>query len=66
MATEQRYRERAKEARGKAGTASDETSRRTWLEVAKGFEKLAEQPPRDPVARGAAEAKEKAALGTIF
>jgi len=51
MATEQRYRERAKEARQKAETASDETSRRTWIEIAKGFERLADQPPRDPVWR---------------
>jgi hypothetical protein len=33
MATEQRYRERAEEAREKAEAASDETSRRTWLEI---------------------------------
>ncbi len=51
MATEQRYRERAKEAREKAETASDEISRRTWLEIAKGFERLAEQPEREPVWR---------------
>jgi hypothetical protein len=51
MATEQRYRERAKEAREKAASASDKTSRKTWLEIAKGFERLAEQPPRDPVWR---------------
>ena len=46
-ATEQRYRERAKKAREKAETAIDETSRRTWFEIAKAFERLAEQPPRD-------------------
>lgn len=51
MATYQRYRERAKEAREKAETAGDETSRRTWLEIAKGFERLAEQPEREPVWR---------------
>lgn len=46
MSTDQRYRERAKEAREKAEVATDETSRRTWLEIAKGFERLAEQPER--------------------
>jgi hypothetical protein len=46
MSTDQRYRERAKEAREKAELATDETSRRTWLEIAKGFERLAEQPER--------------------
>jgi hypothetical protein len=46
MATDQRYWDRAKEAREKAETAADETSRRTWLEIAKGFERLAEQPER--------------------
>ncbi len=51
MSTDQRYRERAKEAREKAETASDEASRRTWLEIAKGFERLAEQPEREPVWR---------------
>ena len=45
------YHARAKEAREKAEAASDETSRQTWLEIAKGFERLAEQPPRDPVWR---------------
>ena len=51
MATDQRYWERAKEAREKAEAAGDETTRRTWLEIAKGFERLAEQPSRDPVWR---------------
>ena len=51
MATDQRYRERAKEAREKAEAASNETSRRTWLDIAKGFEWLAEQPEREPVWR---------------
>ena len=51
MATEQLYRERAKKAREKAAAASDKLSRQTWLEIAKGFERLAEQPPRDPVWR---------------
>jgi hypothetical protein len=46
MSTDQRYRERAKESREKAEVAMDETSRRTWLEIAKGFERLAEQPER--------------------
>jgi hypothetical protein len=51
MATEQLYRERATKAREKAEAASDETTRRTWLEIAKGFERLAEQPEREPVWR---------------
>ena len=51
MATDQRYRERAKEAREKAEASSDQDIRRTWLEIAKGFEWLAEQPARDPVWR---------------
>ncbi|HEV2550710.1 MAG TPA: hypothetical protein VGU20_25585 [Stellaceae bacterium] len=51
MTTVDLYRQRAKEARGKAATASDELSRLVWLEIAKGFEKLAEQPERDPVWR---------------
>jgi hypothetical protein len=51
MATDQRYRERAKEAREKAEASSDQDVRRTWLEIAKGFEWLAGQPERDPVWR---------------
>jgi hypothetical protein len=51
MSTDQRYRERAKEAREKAAAADDETSRQTWLEIANGFERLAEQPEREPVWR---------------
>ena len=48
MATEQLYRERAQKAREKAEAAEDETSRRTWLEIAKGFEQLADQPGKTP------------------
>ncbi len=49
MATEQLYRERAKEAREKAAASSDEFTHLIWIEIAKGFERLAEQPPRDSV-----------------
>jgi hypothetical protein len=49
MATEQRYRDRAKEAREKAATANDENVRRIWLDIAKGFEWLAERPGKEPV-----------------
>jgi hypothetical protein len=48
MATEQLFRERAKEAREKAEAAHDETGRRTWLEIANGFEHLADQPGKTP------------------
>jgi hypothetical protein len=41
MATEQLYRERAKQAREKADATSDDFSRLVWLEIAKGFEQLA-------------------------
>ena len=51
MTTADLYRQRAKEAREKAHATPDELSRRVWLEIAKGFEKLAEQPERDPVWR---------------
>jgi len=51
MATEQLYREKAKEAREKAAASSNEFTRLVWLEIAKGFERLAEQPARDPVWR---------------
>ena len=51
MATEDLSRQRAKEAREKAAAADDELSRRAWLDIAKGFEQLAEQPDRDPVWR---------------
>jgi hypothetical protein len=59
MATEQAYRERAKEARQNAAATSDETIRRTWLDVAKGFEQLADLPARDPVWRVERVEKEK-------
>ena len=42
MATQRQYRERAKEARKKAEVASDEATRLAWLEVAKGYERLAD------------------------
>jgi bacterioferritin (cytochrome b1) len=42
MATEQLYRDRAKEAREKAAVAKDETTRQLLLEIAKGFERLAD------------------------
>jgi hypothetical protein len=51
MATEDLYRQRAKEAREKAAATSDDLSRRNWLDIAKRLERLAEQPPRDPVWR---------------
>jgi hypothetical protein len=57
MAIEQRYRERAKQARERAATASDERSRRTWLEIAKGFERLADVPAKEPWRVGKAEPK---------
>jgi hypothetical protein len=44
IATDQRYWQRAKEAREKAAATTDGTDRQTWLEIAKGFERLAEQP----------------------
>ena len=48
MAIEQLYRERAKEAREKAAAAGDETTRQTWLEIAKDFERLADVPGKTP------------------
>lgn len=48
MATDQRYRERAKAAREKAEAASDETTRRTSLEIVEGFERLADVPGKTP------------------
>ena len=51
MGTDQQYRERAKKAREKAAASSNELSRRTWFEIPKGFERLAEQPAKDPVWR---------------
>jgi hypothetical protein len=51
MATEDLYRQRANEARERAAATSDELSRQTWLEIAKGFERLAEKPAKDPVWR---------------
>jgi bacterioferritin (cytochrome b1) len=48
MATEQLYRERDKSAREQAEAAADETTRQLLLEIAKGFERLAdllEKPP---------------------
>jgi hypothetical protein len=51
MTTADLYRQRAKEAREKARATRDELSRLVWLEIAKGFEELAEQPERDRVWR---------------
>ena len=51
MATDQQYRERAKEAREKAAATSDALSRLVWFEIANGLERLAEQPAKDPVWR---------------
>lgn len=51
MPTEQLFRERGKEAREKAAATTNELTRLVWLEIAKGFERLAEQPARDPVWR---------------
>jgi uncharacterized alpha-E superfamily protein len=51
MTTTDLYRQRAQEAREKAAAVRDDLSRLVWLEIAKGFEKLAEQPERDPVWR---------------
>jgi hypothetical protein len=46
MATEELYRQRAKEAREKAAATSDDLS--VWLEIAKGFERLADAPGKTP------------------
>jgi hypothetical protein len=51
MATQDLFRERAKEARERAAATSDDLSRRNWLDIAKRFERLAEQPPQEPVWR---------------
>jgi hypothetical protein len=51
MALEELYRQRAKEAREKAAATSDDDIRRIWLEIARGFEWLADRPGRDPVWR---------------
>jgi hypothetical protein len=51
MTTEDLLRQRAKEARDKAAATTDELSRLVLLEIAKGFDDLAEEPPRDPVWR---------------
>jgi len=48
MATADIYREKAKEAREKAEAATDKTSRHTWLEIARSFERLAEVPEKSP------------------
>ena len=46
MATEQQYRERAKEAREQAEASSDPDNRRLWLEVARVYEHFADLPGR--------------------
>ena len=48
MATEELYRQRAKEAREKAAATSDDLRRLVWLEIAKGFERLADAPGKTP------------------
>jgi hypothetical protein len=48
MATDQLFRDRAKEAREKAAATSDDLSRLVWIEIAKGFERLAEVPGKTP------------------
>jgi hypothetical protein len=48
MATEQLCRQRAKEAREKAAASSDDLRRLVWLEIAKGFERLADVPGKTP------------------
>jgi hypothetical protein len=49
MPTEQQYWERAKEARKRAASATDETTRRLLLEIAKGFERLADLIGKTPL-----------------
>jgi len=52
MSTDQRYREKAEEAREKAAAAGDrEDIRNMWLEIAKQFEWLAGRRARDPAWR---------------
>lgn len=48
MVTEELYRQRAKEARQKAAATSDDLSRLVWLEIVKGFERLADVPGKTP------------------
>ena len=48
ITTEQQYRHRANEAREKARTATDETNRQRWLEIARGYERLADAPGKTP------------------
>jgi hypothetical protein len=50
MASEHLYRQRAKQAREKAEAAT-EARRQSWLEIARAFERLANQPEREPVWR---------------
>ena len=52
MSTDQRYREKAEEAREKAAAAGDrEDIRNMWFEIAKQFEWLAGRRARDPAWR---------------
>jgi hypothetical protein len=52
MSTDQRYREKAEEAREKAAAAGDrEDIRNMWLEIAKQFEWLADRRASDPAWR---------------
>jgi hypothetical protein len=48
MIIEHLYRDRAKEARENAEATADETSRQKWLEIARGYEQLAEVPGKTP------------------
>jgi hypothetical protein len=48
MATEDLLRQRAKEAREKAAATTDDLSRLVWFEIAKGFERLADAPGKEP------------------
>jgi hypothetical protein len=59
MVTEELYRQTAKEAGQKAAATSDDLRRLVWLEIAKGFERLADVPGKT-VARGASGAEEVA------
>ena len=48
MATEQQYRDKARKARKQAYTTSNPEKRQRWLEVAKEYERLGEQPRKTP------------------
>jgi hypothetical protein len=48
MATEQLYRDRAREARHQAKATTDPDKRRLLLEVAKAYERFADLPGKSP------------------